>query len=122
VKELTIIFRKLGGATLLLALWLSLVPIIQASGAESPSLKVPASVSLTKLLASNDTVFTETAAAAQKKPDGTGGDTDDAPSVSLFGAPAPLLAPSGLHGLPAATGPPSSSTPHHYRARAPPVA
>lgn len=122
VKLITAIYRKLGGATLLLALWLSLAPATQGANAQKhSSLNAHAPVALTQLLVGQKAVLTKESAVASEKP-GRGGSSGDVPILPLFGIPAPLLTPSRLHGLPASTGPPPSSTPRHFRARAPPVA
>lgn len=123
MKGLAAIYRKLGGATLLLALWLSLVPAAQANATHSySSLDTSASAVLTQLLVSKEIVLTEGAAVAQEELGRSGDGSDDAPGLSLYRVPAPMLAPSQLHGLPESTGPPPSSPLRHFQARAPPVA
>lgn len=115
--------RKLGGVALLLALWLSFVPVAQAGAIEIASGRtVSTPAALTQLLVSEKVVLAQNTAAIRDNPDRRDADSGNAPVPVPLGYSSPILTPSQLHGLPAPTGPPRSSPPHHFQARAPPVA
>jgi hypothetical protein len=118
-RSIAALFRTCGGATLLLALWLSIVPGAHASPAkptQSFDLRVG---QLVDLLVAEEVPLAEEATQAPDKKSGGGGSADAGLQAAV--ADRGLLS-SRLAGVPEATGPPAASPDVHYQARAPPLA
>ena len=115
------ICRKLRGATPLFVLWLSLIATIQGVCAQTDSrLAAPAPVALTQILGSQEVVCAEERLSLADEFGQGSDDSGDPPFLSLFPILFQVLAGTQLHRLPPATGPPGSSSTHHFQARAPP--
>ena len=113
-------FRKCGGATLLLALWLCIAPAMQAGPAEAFRHDVKAAALVEDRFAAEEASVAEHVAAARgDSSDGDG--PDDPASLGPDRARSSLFAHARLSGVPEATGPPAASPSSSYQARAPPL-
>jgi hypothetical protein len=112
-------FKRLSGATLLLALWLSIVPAPPAGAETRGTLTYDAAAAVAQYTGETGAVEAEAFAAYDQA--GTSGGSDDIAGANLHSAgPATAVSLAG-HELPPPTGPPASTSTGYFQARAPPL-
>jgi hypothetical protein len=119
-SNLAALFKKIGGATLLVALWLWLAPTAQAGLLSDSSKAHRAEVVLSHLLSDDQTTAQSAAAEVAEQSAGEGSSPDDGAPVPAAFAPNNRLTRLARHGLPPARAPPGSGSALLYNARAPP--